>query len=218
MKYNTVKQYATYIDDRMHNYNSTFDITFLKADTNNDIKDIYNNIFINTQFFEEASRCNMTYYLKNIMQDMGYTIVDATDNTSYKLIKNIELMEEVSKQRMDKFFANEELKTKIIRRMNIIKILFEEYDEFAKNIVFNDKKFMNYLNIKKLLNNNMMDNISNIYSNDFNQTLLENINTQIIYFKMIVEVLKIKDYIGFDYDIDREHFDKQIKNKNYWIH
>ena len=62
---------------------------------------------------KETTKIHMEYYLKNIMSDMGYNIIDKKDITKFILKQDKELNEQIKNDILEKFQLGENINVKI---------------------------------------------------------------------------------------------------------
>ena len=86
--------------------------------------------------------------------------------------------------------------------MDIMNIKIEHLNDFNKNIIINDSKFSDYLNLKRFLNNKLDEKIIENNKNELDECGSNNIYVKLREFKKIVTILSIKNEIEFNYDID----------------
>lgn len=222
LKYETSEHFKKNVQNRISKYNETINeimeinnISTLDDHKDDNLKKIFNDMYVESTFIEETTKIHMEYYLKNILQDMGYNLIDKKDSTNFKLENNKQFNDKnniVDDFQMDKE-VNSKTKDKIIRRMEIMNIKKDQLNDFNKDIILNDTKFNDYLNLKRYLNNKIDDKIIENNKNELDECGSNNIYLKLREFKKIVTVLGIKNDIEFNYDKDCKKFKNIIEDK-----
>lgn len=186
---------------------------------NKDYVKAFSDMYINTTFINETTKIDMEYYLKHIMSDMGYTIIDRKDKIAVSKF-GFDRDENVIGANVDVFDelgidGNIDPKKKeiILKRMEIMKIKVEQLNDFNKKIIKSDSKFDDYLNLKRFLKSDLNKKILSKDGVDMAELASENIYIKLREYKKITDVLKIKDGLRFDYDKDCKKFNGKITDK-----
>ena len=183
-----------------------------------DLQKIFSDMYIDTTFIENSTKINMEYYLKNIMSDMGYNIIDKKVETEFVLEKGGKIMEEISDETLQKFLSKDESinpRTKEIfaKRMKIMRITEDKVDDFNKKIIGNDKKFTDYINLRRFSKNKFGEAIISSNNNDLDECGSKDIYIKLNEYKKITTVLGIKDGLQYNYDDDHKRFGEKIDTK-----
>ncbi|ARF08028.1 hypothetical protein Catovirus_1_78 [Catovirus CTV1] len=225
LKYDNKDDFRIDVQNRINKYNETINeiIEINKVDMSdapvkdNNMKKIFNDLYVETTFMEETTKVHMEYYLKNIMADMGYNIIEKKEKTTFEIKQDKQLDEKIKTDIIDKFqsegILNSKIKDKIIRRMEIMNIKTEQLNDFTKKIIMNDSKFTDYLNLKRFLSGKLEDKIIENNKRELDECSSTNIYYKLREFKKIVTVLGIKNDIEFNYDADSKKFKDKIEDK-----
>ena len=190
---------------------------FDESPDSRDLQKIFSRMYINLCFIENTTKIHTEYYLKNIMQSMGYNIIDKKDKTDFvlKANKNVNEQENIFEQFNNGEELNEKLKEKIVDRMKIMKIKKEELNDFNKKIILKDNKFNDYMNLRRFVKNKLDEKIIKIDQNEFAECASNNIYVKLREYKKIVDLLGIKNGYEFNYDTDSKKFNEAINDKNF---
>lgn len=101
---------------------------------------------------------------------------------------------------------------KISNRINILGISKNKIDEYMKDIIQDDKKFIDFVSMVMFLDEKKGNEIAlRDYSNEYKFSI---IYAKIKKYKEITSVLKIRNNIWFNYDTYSKRFDTPIKDTN----
>lgn len=186
---------------------------------NKDYVKVFSDMYINTTFINDTTKVDMEYYLKNIMIDMGYTIVDKKDKIAVNKFgfeqdkKPDDMGVDIFEQLGIDGNIDPKKKETILNRMEIMKIKVNQLDDFNKKIIKSDTKFSDYLNLLRFMKSNFNKNILAKDDRDMAEFACENVYIKLREYKKVTDVLKIKDGLRFDYDKDSKKFNSKITDK-----
>lgn len=189
----------------------------LDDELNKTIIQAFNKMYVYTSYREETMKVNNRYYLQSIMKDMGYNIIEcskaATDG--FKLKKGNS--DDANRKIINKYFSANEIEGKaqqaIKRKLDIMKIKSDQVDDQIKDIIMNDRKFLDYLHLRKFVKGDMNDQIIDNYLRDFNETAANSIYIKLRYYKQLTDYLGIPKGLEYDYDRDKERFHEIVDDK-----
>lgn len=189
----------------------------LNVSKNENVAKIFSDMYISTSFIYDTVKVDMEYYLKNIMMDMGYKIVDKKDN---KNVNNFEFETKKQEPKMDffdKLFLNDDLNSKkkdiILKRMEIMRIKPEQLDDFNKGIILSESKFSDYMNLRKFMKVDLEKSIIVKDSIEMAEHAAESVYIKLREYKYITSILRIKNGLQFNYDKDNKKFKGKITDK-----
>ncbi len=180
---------------------------------------LYKNLFLNTTFKEETSKSYYPYYLKYILNEMGYEILeDNEDDTGFVLENNKELYKQEKMSILDNIVKNKEVINKqlsesFIKRLEILRLEPKNMNDFSKELIVDSSKFMNHINLRYYLCSDINDKLKEIMLNDFDENIVNNIHCKLGYFALVMKELNIKHGLIFNSEKDIENFKKPITNE-----
>ena len=167
-------------------------------------------MYVYSEYYEHVTKCNMQYYLENIMKDMGYTIIKETTKSEFKVTANIEVLNDKNKMILEQHFNDEDIDAKmkqsIIRKLDIIGTI--DINDFVKELLINDSKFSHYLNFRRFKNYDFNKKLLMI--NDFDETASSNLYLKFSYYKELTNELCIENNFEFNYDTDKIRFNDKL--------
>jgi hypothetical protein len=112
---------------------------------------------------------------------------------------------------------NDKEKEAYLKRMEIIGIQKFEQDPinpFLKTLVTDRHMFSTYLGYRFMVKKDVDETILMHVSTDFPENIIDSFFMKVKYYKQITNVLGIKDYVKFDYDLDKVRFAEKIEDKD----
>jgi hypothetical protein len=232
LKYETIECFKNELDQRINKYNETISELVEINNKYIELNDIYQNktgeydkiiintfnqMYVNSSFIEETMYVNNKYYLKCIMNEMGYNIIEQKGNTNYIFKLDKPELDKNKLEILNKFIGDgtieDKVKHAIEKRIQIMNIKNCDIDDFSKQFIINDCKFIDYLHLRKFMRDDIDDNILKNYSDDFNETASNNIYVKLRYYRQLTTILKIENGIKFNYDIDKNRFEEKIADE-----
>ena len=183
------------------------------------IEDTFRELYDNTKFIEDTQKNNLRYYLENILKDMGYNLIYNNDTSNFKMTKSRNIVNNIEMDIVNNYFddkqVSEVMKERIMRKICILALDPEKIkeDQFIKEVLSDDKKFTNVLNLKILLKGEVDEKIKYHYLNEFDETFIKNTYLKIKTYKRLSEILGITELIKFNYDTDKNKFSEKITDK-----
>lgn len=203
-----------------------------------EIRDSYNTMYKNFLYMDTIFKSYSEYYLKEIMKTMGYKIIDNNDKTKFKMKKKVKMLKEKNNEiyediilnnekkqiinnQVHKFFNedininkyNSNIENKLVN-FNIYSLddyrdLNEKTKEYIKNIVNDNKKYENFLNLKRYYYYNKGKNLLKNNLNNFVENSIESAENKIHNYVTISKILDI-DLENINYDNDKNKFDNKL--------
>lgn len=180
---------------------------------------IYEKLFYQSYFYDQIMRSAMLYHFEQILKEKGYKItqnkkISKTKLNVKKLKDDVEnnLIQKVDRIQNDKeesLTASElKLKQQMQKRADLLQIELDNED--FQDVIVDDKKFVNHLNISTLLKDNIDEQL---VDKSYKDCGLNNVKSNVMKIKLIKQ---LEDKLGFqnslkiDYDTDKTRFDENI--------
>ncbi len=136
-------------------------------------------------------------YITNIMKNEDIKCIVDNLNEKFKILN-----------------TSENINTIAEKKIKIMGINYDKINDFEKQLLVNDNKFMDYLNLKCFIKGETTMDLYEKYCKMLNIYTKNDFAKKINYYKNITNALGIKNNIEFDYYTDEKKFKEKLNNKD----
>lgn len=204
--------------DRINKYNENNKQLqeFNSSGASDSIKTSYSNMYIKNGFVEMITKSYIPYYLKHILDDMGYTITVSKQVKKVKL-ENCEKYDDKHKsQIMEDILAGKQLNQNDYKLICSIKKRIEalgvtkDYNKLQKKLIINPTRFEQHRRLRTFLTHDIDKLVGRYKAHCFDEDMLGNIGMKLKYYKLVTDFLGVKYNILFDYESNIKNINKKV--------